>query len=79
MSCPIVAARIPSITSLFDDNCIWYFESGDAAGLADQIFMAINDPKKRQEKVEASQKEYEKYNWSVMSDRYLKLIAGLMV
>lgn len=79
MSCPIVASRIPSTTSLFDDNCIWYFESGDAAGLANQIFMAINNPQLRQDKVLSSKKVYEKYNWSVMSDRYQKLITSLVV
>jgi peptidoglycan/xylan/chitin deacetylase (PgdA/CDA1 family)/glycosyltransferase involved in cell wall biosynthesis/predicted RNA methylase len=78
MRLPIVAARIPSLTAIFDDDCIHYFRPGDATSLAEKILELFHHPELGIAKVEQAARSHQQVAWPVMANRYLALMTGLL-
>lgn len=74
MGLPVVASRLPSITSMFDDECVAYFESGNAEDLADRLIEFHRDPERKKSCVENALDAYQDISWPIMEKRYVDLI-----
>lgn len=78
MDLPVIAAKVDSISSIFDDNGVSYFEPGDADGLAENIKTLCANPELRKNLVNTASEQYQDYSWPVMSERYTSLVSGLI-
>lgn len=78
MGMPVVAARLDSIKSVFDEESIKYFNPGDPADLADRIEEFCRDPEARKRFSERAAAAYEVVSWPVMSERYLNTVNDLI-
>lgn len=75
---PVVASRLRSLTSIFDDKCITYADPHSAEDLADKIAMLCLDPDKRKSQAGSALSALPAISGSVMIGRYLGLIQGLI-
>ena len=78
MGMPVVAARLDSIKSVFDEESIKYFNPGDPADLADRIEEFCRDPEARKSFTERAAAAYEVVSWPVMAERYLNTVNELI-
>jgi glycosyltransferase involved in cell wall biosynthesis len=78
MRLPVVASRLDSITSIFTDRSLEYFNPGNATDLADAIMRICRAPALRKDYIDNAAEAYEPISWPVMSKRYLKTINGLI-
>ena len=75
---PVVASRTEALTSLFNDECIQYFQPGDETDMAEKIVQLCQDPQRRKQQSTRSQDVLGEISYSVMIDRYLNLMQGLI-
>ena len=75
---PVVASRTEALTSLFNDECIQYFQPGDETDMAEKIVQLCRDPQRRKQQSIRSQDVLDEISYSVMVDRYLNLMQGLI-
>lgn len=78
MRLPVAAARLQSITSIFDERSITYFNPEDPADLAQKVLELCEKPEMRKTLSENAHEAYKEISWPVMSDRYLKAVNGLI-
>jgi len=78
MRMPVVASRLDSIKSIFDEESIKYFTAGDTVDLAEQIEAFCASPEQRRSFTEKAAGAYEVVSWPVMSQRYLNTVNGLI-
>lgn len=78
MGLPVIASRVASMTALFTDSSLLYFEAGDAADLAGRIEQACLDPELRCSLVAQADREYAGLAWPVQEARYVGLVKSLM-
>lgn len=78
MRLPVVAARLNSITSIFDDRSLEYFDPGSATDLADAISRICRAPALRKGYIQRASEAYASVSWPIMSKRYLGTINGLI-
>ncbi len=78
MKKPVVATRLKSTLEYFPEDAISYFESRDMDDLTSRIFELYANPQKRLLQAEKAYQHYQKIQWSVMRERYIKLIDSLM-
>lgn len=72
---PIISSRYKTICYYYPENCFFYFDAGDLAGLVEQILTVKNDPDLILKKTENAMLAYDKVSWSgVMKQRYLEII-----
>lgn len=74
---PIVASRLPSIASVFDDRALQYYEPGSPADMAEKIVELCEDPERRRSQAARAQLALESITGAVMEDRYVRLIRSL--
>jgi glycosyltransferase involved in cell wall biosynthesis len=74
---PIVASRLDSMQSVFDDNCLSYFKPGNASDLAEKIIDLCNDAKKRQHQVRAARIAYDNVSGDSNSLRLQRLVISM--
>jgi len=74
MGLPVIASRLPSLTSIFDDKCINYFEPGNAEELSKSILEFCLNPELRNDYVHRALKAYKDFAWPVMAGNYFNLI-----
>lgn len=75
---PMVASRLPSICSIFDDRSLFFANPGDPEDLADKIAQLCLDPRRRRRQVREAEKCIAGISGSIMAERYLKLMQGLI-
>lgn len=75
MQRPVVASSSPSLTPVFDDDCVAYFECDDERGLADRVIAIHNDTKLSKRLVDNASAVYETLCWQTMKQRYLSVHA----
>lgn len=75
---PVVASRVASMTALFSDTSLLYYEAGNAVELADRIEQACRNPGLRRELAASADREYEGLAWPIQEERYLGLIRSLV-
>jgi len=75
---PVVATRLKSTLEYFPENAVSYFESLNVDELASRIFELYVNPQKRLIQAEEAFQRYQKIRWSIMRERYTKLIDSLI-
>ena len=75
---PVIATRLNTYVRYYPEDCVLYFESGNVVELAEKMVFAFNNPDKIQVLTENALREYQKYNWEKMRDRYLRLIGSMI-
>jgi len=76
---PILASRLQSVSSYFDDSCIQYFEPGDPKTLADGIVALRNDPERRRSLVWNARALYDaKYGWDIQKEILVNATEGIL-
>lgn len=78
MECPVIASKLPSLTALFDDSSIWYFNSGSSKEISNNIISVYNNPLEAKEKVKNALITYKKFSWEIMTNEYLKLVRDII-
>ncbi len=78
MGLPVVASRLPSITSLFDEECVAYFEAGNAEDCANQLVQLHRDTERKRRHVKNALLAYQEIAWPIMEKRYVDLINRAM-
>ncbi len=74
---PVVASRLPSLTTIFDEDCLAYFAPGDPENLAEKIRFLCSNPGIRSAHCERALAAYQGVAWPVMRERYLSLVKRL--
>ncbi len=74
MELPVVAARLNSLTAIFDPTSLMYFEPGDVDDLAGKIVRLCRQPELRQRMVHRAKGAYRRVSWPIMQDRYIQLV-----
>jgi glycosyltransferase involved in cell wall biosynthesis len=75
---PVVASRLSSIASHFDDQSIQFFEPGNAADMADKIHELSVSPDRRRSMVQHAHAALDGISGSVMEQRYLGMMRKLI-
>lgn len=75
---PVVASRLDSVCSYFDDETLLYFEPGDAEDLAEKIFHAYAHPEEMERRKRKTREVYETYRWGREKKKYLSVYRTLM-
>ncbi len=70
---PVLASRLNSVRSYFDDTAICYFEPGSPDSLAQGILELYRNPNERETLVRNAQKLYEQYKWEKQKQLYLSV------
>ena len=71
---PVVIPKTSGVEDYFDEKCLTFFKSEDAADLAQKIYELYQDPKKRRRIALNAKTIYDELKWDVMKQRYLKII-----
>ena len=74
MKKPVIATRMDAVQSIFDDGSILFFESSDASQLVDRIVELYRSPLKRSQLIERAYHRYQKIQWSVIKEKYCRLM-----
>lgn len=75
---PVIASRLHSVSELYDDSVLEYFEPGDAESLAEAIRRLRNDPERREELVRNGRRALEQNGWEVQREIYLGVYRELL-
>jgi glycosyltransferase involved in cell wall biosynthesis len=78
LSKPTVASSLPGIRSVFNDDCVRYYEPGNEAGLAEGILELYHHPEKRASLAKAAHEVYCRHYWPVMKQTYLGVYKQLL-
>lgn len=76
---PAIVARTPSVSAYFDNTMVEFFDPGDVDGLAACIRKLHHDRDRLTELSQNITRFNERFNWSVQSANYTKLVKGLAV
>ena len=78
MGVPVIASRLPSMSSIFPVEAVCYFESGSSKDLADQMEFMLAHRDLWPDYVAAADEAYRPYAWPMMVELYLELIQRLV-
>jgi glycosyltransferase involved in cell wall biosynthesis len=78
MKTPVVVPRTQGINDYFDENSIYYFDSGNVDNLAEVIFGIYSDPDRTAEIVNRGYEIYQKYRWENQSKVLVKIYEELL-
>jgi glycosyltransferase involved in cell wall biosynthesis len=67
---PVVCSRLPAIEEHFSEDCLAYFDPGDAAGLAAQVARLLSDPSAAQRQACLAKVAMGDLAWESVSRRY---------
>jgi len=78
MGAPVVASRLPSITAIFDDESVTYFEAGNPSDLANQVLTLCANPERQKSQAENALRTYADIAWPTMEERYVNLVRKMI-
>ena len=78
MKRPVVVPRTQGINDYFDEESIFYFDSGNAENLASVIFNVYSDPNKTLDVINKGYKIYQNYKWESQSKILVKIYEKLL-
>lgn len=75
---PIIASRLDSITSLFSDEAVTYFNPGDYRDLADKILLLSQDPETQRKQNIKAYEAQKGISYDIMAGRLYNLVDSLI-
>ncbi len=75
---PVIATRLNTYKRYYGEESLFYFDSADVTGLAEKIKEVFYNKELVKKKTENARADYDKLNWEIMSERYMKLILELI-
>lgn len=78
MKKPVVVPRTQGIKDYFDEDSIFFFDSGNAESLADVVLNIYLNPDKAEEKVDKGYEIYQKHRWESQSMNLIKVYEALL-
>lgn len=75
---PAAVAHWPTFEHYFPDDCVTYFEPGDAVDLARALIAIHRNPDLAEAGARRAAVRYQQYRWSVQRDVYLGIYRGLL-
>jgi glycosyltransferase involved in cell wall biosynthesis len=75
---PVIASRLRSVSEIYGDDVLEYFEAGDAADLAAAIRRLHDDPARRAQLAQAGQQAQQANGWAAQRRVYLGVFDGLL-
>lgn len=75
---PVIATRLNTYQKYYREDSLFYFDSGDLDGLAEQIKKVFYEKDLVKQKTENAFIDYQKVGWDIMKERYIKVINGLL-
>ena len=75
---PVIAPSTPGILDYFDSDSLFYFESGNAAELAERIQYAYLHPQDCLDLARKGQKVYLSHTWREERETLVNLVGGLL-
>jgi glycosyltransferase involved in cell wall biosynthesis len=75
---PVIAPRTNGIRDYFEQDSLFFFESGDASSLAKQLLDVHFDPDKAQETAEHGQQVYFRHNWNHERQELVAIVSRLL-
>ena len=73
---PVVSSDLDSTKYYFTDEHILYFEAGNVDDLCQKILFAYKNRDRMQRMAESAYEKSKAINWTIMAERYLKVIEG---
>ncbi|QHI70278.1 glycosyltransferase family 4 protein [Tichowtungia aerotolerans] len=73
----VIASRLPAIEESFDNQCIHFFDAGDAAGLAQAVIELGRNPSLRQSLSERAYAVYQDLRWSKANRDYVEIVKSM--
>jgi glycosyltransferase involved in cell wall biosynthesis len=67
---PVVSSRLPAIEEHFTEDCLAYFDPGDAAGLAAQVRRLLADPSAARRQASLARAAMTDLTWETVAGRY---------
>lgn len=77
MGKPTIVTKIPTIKTYFDDNSVMYYEPDNEHDLARCILELYRNPEKKAALAAAGSASYQKYQWAIMKNEYLRVFDKL--
>lgn len=74
---PVVSSDLDTTKYYFPDECILYFEAGNADDLGQKMLFAYKNRELMRTMAESAYERHKVFNWAIMSQRYLKVVEGL--
>ena len=79
MKTPIISSDIPENKAVFDENSVLFFKTDDVVDLSEKLKFAFEQPEKMDElSINAFEVLKEKYQWSLLADKYATLYEELV-
>jgi glycosyltransferase involved in cell wall biosynthesis len=78
MGKPVIAPRTPGIQDYFADDTLFFFESGDARDLAEQLRRVHANPDRAVDLAEKGQQVYLSHLWNEESRNLVKMVSELL-
>jgi glycosyltransferase involved in cell wall biosynthesis len=75
---PVIASRLRSVSELYDDSVLEFFEPGDPESLADAIRRLRGDAERRAELARNGKRALEQNGWEVQREIYLGVYEELL-
>jgi glycosyltransferase involved in cell wall biosynthesis len=75
---PVVAPRTPGIQDYFDPQSLFFFESGNAQDLANQLLNVVSSPAMTRGIAERGQQVYTGHTWHEERKTLLKLVCTVI-
>lgn len=75
---PVIAPRTNGILDYFEQDSLFFFESGDAGSLAKQLLDVHFDPDKARETAERGQQVYLRHSWNQEKQELVSIVSKLL-
>lgn len=75
---PVIAARLNTYMKYYGENSLFYFDSGSIDQLTVRINEVFYNPGIVKKKTASALADYNKLNWLIMRDRYIKIVKSLL-
>jgi glycosyltransferase involved in cell wall biosynthesis len=75
---PVIATRLNTYMRYYGEDSLFYFESGNLEDLTGKIEEVFYNKELVQKKTMNSFADYQKVNWDIMKEKYLKIVDQIM-
>ncbi len=75
---PVIATRLNTYLKYYSEDSLFYFDSGNVDELSRQIKEVYYNKELVSKKTASARADYDKVNWEIMRERYIKIVKSLL-